>query len=452
MRTIAKFFEDVTGLVPTDNQKELLHHAVQIKPSGRTKYNKIIISAGRQSGKTLCSAVVALWFVFEWAPENRTIKIILLSAQDNILYFHMREIFKKHPEFTEKLSEQSKLAAALIPMKGFETAQGSVVFVKKATEKQVLGTPADIVFIDEACKVKDEIVEEAFGNITGDIAKMIMLSTPDVDNSYMVRTMNDTKDRSWKIFMWEAEKKDCPWHNEEIEKEKKHKYSKQLYATQVLGRPKKEEERTFFPSKHLNACVFEEDTSRVGGAKSTLESGIDWGFNTTAFVVRERIGPTKTKVIFIKVYKKVPIEEIAPDIAHYLNIFKPEVNKADSKPSQFQGWVEKFTKRKIHYIDASDTEVVDGKEITHKAHMLGQLLRRVKEHQLVLAIPACAELVEEMKAYRRHMRDGDDRVDALALACYEPSTPLVNEKVTMHFGNRKIIFSKQVDKYGFKKT
>lgn len=456
MRTIVKFFEDMTGLIPTEDQKNLLHKSVTIKPQGRLTYNNILISAGFQSGKTLCSAVIVLWFLFEWAedPANRPIKVILVSAQDSILYEHMRGIFHRHPELLDLVSERSKSGPDVITMKGFDTLKGSTVYVRKSTEKSVLGIPADIVVVDEASRVKEDIILYCIGRLTGDIAKLIMLSTPEPSTSYFVRkvvsVMKKEKDgKNYRLFLWSAEK--LSWHNKEQEKNKLDSYTKAQYASLVLGRPYTEEERTFFPLSHLDACMAEEDSSRVGGAKSTLESGIDWGFNSSVLVIRERIGATKTKVIFFREWNKVPKEILAPEIAKILNIYQPLINKADSKPPEYQHKVELHTRRKIHYIDASDIDIVDGKEVTHKAHMLGQLLRRVKEHQLILPFPYCKPIIDQMRVYRKKMRDGDDRVDALALACYEPSTPLITEKVTMHFGNRKIIFNKKVDKYGFSK-
>jgi len=43
------------------------------------------------------------------------------------------------------------------------------------------------VVIDEADKVKEEIILYAIGNLTGSIAKLIMLSTPDTDTSLFVK-------------------------------------------------------------------------------------------------------------------------------------------------------------------------------------------------------------------------------------------------------------------------
>jgi len=94
---IVKYFTYLTGLIPTEDEKKLLIAFTKMD------INKIIISAGRQSGKTLTTAVAILWWIFE---SGRKVKILLLSAQDNILYYHIREIFKNHPEFEPQIVAQ----------------------------------------------------------------------------------------------------------------------------------------------------------------------------------------------------------------------------------------------------------------------------------------------------------------------------------------------------------
>src|SRR5271157_4903945 len=142
-------FKEWTGLTPTEDQKKLLREAIT------KKYHKILISAGRQSGKTLCSAVIVLYLVFCY---DIPLKILLISAQDNMIYFHMRNIFRKFPELQNLLTDKSKLGPELVPIHGFETLKGAIVNVKNATDKAVMGFPADVVVIDEACKVSNQVM------------------------------------------------------------------------------------------------------------------------------------------------------------------------------------------------------------------------------------------------------------------------------------------------------
>jgi hypothetical protein len=400
MREICDFFRYTTGFEPTEYQKELLTAISNME----TK--KIIISAGRQSGKTLCSAVAVLWYVFEYPTPLR---ILLVSAQENILYFHIREIFKNHGEFEPEITQQGTYS--IVPLRGFETKRGAVVYVRGSTDRQVRGLPADIVLIDEAADVKDDIVLTAMGNLSGTISKFILLSTPHIPNSLFVKWASDPDTAKFELHQWSGE--GLSWHNKDIEDTKKREYTKAKYAIEVLGRPPTKAERQFFSSAHIDKC-FKEHVDAERTPNSIIEAGIDWGFDPckTVLTITEKIG-VRRRVIFVKAWHKKAIETIAPDIAEILTKHKVDVVKADSAPQEYQGFVERYYKPKIHYIVAA----------MHKDEMLAQLQRKITQHSLEIG-EADIQLITQLKKYRRGMRTGDDLVDSLVLSCYEPITPL----------------------------
>lgn len=414
MKNVVEYFTFLTGLTPTPDQIVFLNDCID------KGIHKLLISAGRQSGKTLCTAVSILWWVFE---SGEKVKILLLSAQDNILYYHIREIFKVHDEFAELILAQG--VYSIVPLKGFEATNGNNVLVKGVTDKQIRGIPADIVIIDEACEVKNEQIETAMGNITGPISKFILLSTPHVATSYFVEWATEKKP-SFKIHQWSAEK--LPWHNASIEKEKKKKMSAARYAVEVLGRPPEASERAFFPSKHIEKCEgITEESIREGGANSRIEIGIDFGDSNTVLVVTERIGTTVRKILQIKEWKGKYVEMVGPEILEAIAKYKPFVSKGDSKPQHYKDWFLKHARFKVKFIDFA---------LGHKEQMFGQLQRMIREHRLIIP-SGFPNLVVALKQYR--MEKGKDAkspkadiVDALALSIYEPSVPLdgdINSRV-----------------------
>ena len=399
---IVSYFKFLTGLTPTTDQAKLL------KTLTNKNINKIIISAGRQSGKTLTCAVAILWFIFE---SGLKIKILLLSAQDNILYFHIREIFKNHPEFEKSIVAQG--VYSIVPLKGFETTNGNQVFVKGATEKQIRGIPADIVIVDEACEVKDNSILTAMGNLSGNISKFILLSTPHNKTSLFVEWATEEKP-TFKIHQWSSE--GLSWHSKEILKEKKKRMSKQMYAVEVLGRPPTKAERSFFTRKHISKCILDVEAIREGGPVSRLEIGLDFGMTEsyTVLTLTERIGTTHRKILDIKTWK-LPPQEVAKKIVNYISNVKSRfgVNsyliKADSKPPEYKKALKKLT-NKVYFLDAT----------FHKEHMLGQLQRMIRAHNLI--IPSkFVPLIKQLGRYRRGMKKGDDLVDSLAYSIYEPN-------------------------------
>jgi hypothetical protein len=405
---IVKYFTHLTGLIPTEDQKAFLLDGIALD------IHKLLISAGRQSGKTLCTAVVILWWVFE---SGRNVKVLLLSAQDNILYYHIREIFKKRPEMSKDIVAEG--VYSIVPLKGFEATNGNNVIVKGVTDKQIRGIPADIVIIDECCEVKNESVETAMGNITGPISKLIVLSTPHVATSYFVEWATEKKG-TFKVHIWSAE--GLPWHNKSIEDEKKKKMSRARYAVEVLGRPPEESERAFFPSKHIEKCegITEEDI-REGGANSRVEIGIDFG-GDTVLVVTERIGTTIRKILFVKEWKGKPIEMIGPEILEIIARYKPFVSKGDSKPPEYKQWFDRTARFRVKFIDFA---------LGHKEQMFGQLQRMIREHRLIIP-NGNPRLVIALKQYRyvkgeKAKSSKSDIVDALALSIYEPVVPLTGD-------------------------
>ena len=76
---IIEFFTNVTGLIPSNSQIEFLNTMANLDEK------RIITSAARQTGKSLCCAVFVIWFSFKY-PNSR---ILLISAQHSVIYRHI---------------------------------------------------------------------------------------------------------------------------------------------------------------------------------------------------------------------------------------------------------------------------------------------------------------------------------------------------------------------------
>lgn len=396
---IVEYFTLLTGLKPTKDQENVLLDIVN------PDIHKIIVSAGCQSGKTLCSAVGALWWAFE---SGERVNILLISAQDSILYYHIREIFKKHDELSDQLT--SPFSPNLIPLKGFELTNSNQVFVRGSTEKQLSGIPANIVILDETCLIKRDIILEAFNRLTQPVAKFVSLSTPSDPKSLFVEWTG--KDSRFKVHQWSSE--GLAWHDPEIDATKKKEFTPAKYAVYMLGRPPSKAERTLFLRSHLDKCWYDHLTLE-GGSNSRIEIGIDWGFDpcSTVLTLREKLS-SRARVILQKVWHKKPIEDYAPELVDILEKFPLSIVKADSRPVEYKAYMDKnYPKIKINYLDG----------IQHKDQELEQLGRHIRQHTLELSN---MDLFKQLCLYKRGMRTGD-RVDSLALACYEPTVPFFSK-------------------------
>ena len=217
---INEYFTKLTGFDPTIDQKRVLKSILND--------DKILISAGRQSGKTITVSTATMYLAFEY---NRPIRILLVSAQSSIVYWYMKGFFRQDSALERTLVSRS--SQFIIPATGFSTIRKSEVFVRGISERSIRGVPADVVVIDEAALVPNESILSALGNLSGELAKFILLSTPTADKEAY---FNDwlVNDKTFKIFHWSSE--EVKWQTKLLMDTKREKYTPALWATDVLGR------------------------------------------------------------------------------------------------------------------------------------------------------------------------------------------------------------------------
>jgi hypothetical protein len=432
-KSINNYIEEISGYKLIPEQIQCLNFLKDLDKKQQ------IISAGRGFSKTMLSSGTVMWFADEYASYKHVdLEILLISSQQR-MYYHLNKFFSDNKErfgYNEETKKFSRLKQggiydALLKEKTELYSQDgdnvTAIYPCMSTSKSVRSHRADIVIIDEAAEIKKEVIIAAVGCLEGDISKLLMISTPHIAESYFVEVVTDPKKYGFESFT--ASSEICEWRKES-NKIAKGMLTVAEYAAEILGRPPTLDERSFFPSKHIDKCILECTEGREGGEDSYTEVGIDFGFNRTIYVLSEKIGTVKRKVLFVKEWKECSIEDIAPEIGKLIVTHAPKFIKADSKPKHNRGQIEKFCRKRIDYIDAGlEVHVTDDgdKEVwsTHKEQMLGQLQRKVREHNLIIPIyPFTEGLITELRKYRRKMTTGDDIVDATALSCYQPVIPL----------------------------
>jgi hypothetical protein len=402
--SIIEYFTYLTGLIPTEDQKTFLLDLANID------IKKQLASAGRQSGKTICSAVGVLWWIFQ---SGYKVKILLVSAQDNILYFHIREIFKQHPELVKELTSTSFLSPNIIPIHGFETLNKCIVTIKGTTDRNIRGIPADIVFLDETCSIRNDAILTALGNLSGPISKFVLLSTPHDNKSKFIEWAND-KDSGFIVYTWSSE--GLSWHPKELQATKKREMSSAKYAVEVLGRPPLISESTFFKEKYLDK-MFSEELSDTPEYKplNVIWGGLDTSYGEVCKISLTFIEKSKSKmkVIFNRNFDSFNIEEIDS----YVQIYKPRFFKVDSRPSDLFNLVKTYIKK---------TKVIEVDYAKYKRSVIEQLRTAVRTGMLSASITEFKELYKELLKYHPNKRTGDDRVDSLALAVFESAELMVD--------------------------
>ncbi len=442
-KSINDYVSEISGFKLIKEQVELLSLMKEVD-----KYKNIAASCGRGFSKTMLSAGAMLWFGDEYASglsnngKGRDMEIMLVSSQQR-LYWHLNQFFEHNKErfgYDETKKKFARLKHggiydALMKEKAeLYTKDGNHVttfYPVMATSKGARSHRADIVILDEAAEMTRETIIAAQGCLTGDICKLIMLSTPHKAGSLFNEIIADPKEHDFKVYTVSAEV--AKWQEQANARAKKI-LTPSEYAMEILGRVPTEEERAYFPPKHIEACIQDIEPFPEGGVNSIKEVGIDFGYASTSgtiYVLTEKIGTVKRKVLKILNWKEISIEELAPIIAQNILVDKPKFIKADSRPSFYQRQVEKYCRRTIRYIDPSQPTVKEdrtgmfsglAKIPTVKETMLGQTQRKLREHNLILPInlDLMPMLIKQLKNYRRGKSVGDDYVDALVLSCYEP--------------------------------
>ena len=231
---INQYFTYMTGLIATPDQLKLLVSIIE--------YDRIEVSAGRQSGKTITVAVAIMYLAYKY---HIPIRLFLLSPQENQIYAYMRGFFRgpHREELTENLVG-SKSTQNIVPLGGFSLASGSAVAVAKTIEASIRGEPADIVIVDEAYLVAREMIMTALGCLSGPLSKMILVSTPGPkfnkklkENSLFMEWLADPE---FHIYHWSS--LGLPWHNQRLIDMKKKNLKPAEWAAEVEGRAPTDDE------------------------------------------------------------------------------------------------------------------------------------------------------------------------------------------------------------------
>lgn len=407
MESIIDYFKRITGLVPTVEQEDMLNDLVDV-----TK-KQMILNCGRGFSKSFCAALASLWYADQYAMSiGRPVDVLFVSHQRKI-YDYLDDFFRTNKSLYDDLRVKGDSMA--MPQDQFELMKTrSRVLLRLDTSRQVRGEHVDILIIDETQAIGREIVvKDALPTTSGSsIAKVVLIGTPS-EESYFTQKLRE-KNSAWIIKSWPSNK--CPWNAASL-KLWEAEMTPLEWRTEIMAKIPRACDLTYFPPKFTKKNCYDCDTSREGGAKSTVECGIDWGYgsgrNYTILSITEVLG-TKRKLICEQRVNGTP-EMQCLKILPILKVFNPSITKVDSRPSEFQLELMKYWK--FFPVDA----------VFHKKLMASQLQRRWRCGQLIIS-NTFVDLQLEVKRYRFGKSAGDNRVDALMLSCYEPQTPFTKKK------------------------
>ncbi|MEM2047807.1 MAG: terminase large subunit, partial [Candidatus Jordarchaeales archaeon] len=296
---LGKFFADVTGLTPRPFQESFFKEVQEMKS------RNIVIVAGRGIGKTIALAVVALWYVFVLAlTERRPFKVIILAGsldQAKICFTYIMDFISSTPFLQRHLAKEPTQREILFK-------DGSWIKPLPASEKSIRGHHPDLLIIDEAAQVEDDIIYAALPmTATSPYARHIFSTTPSEGYSWIEHKWEHQTEYSyptWKFFNWNAESFLKP---EEIEFLKKSMPANK-YCSEIQGLPYKREGKVF-RLEDLKECQ-EDDIKFIPGA-GEVYAGVDWGYYpapTALVIVQNQQGVWK--VLFTQEFLAQNFEEV----------------------------------------------------------------------------------------------------------------------------------------------
>ncbi|MEV8028456.1 terminase large subunit domain-containing protein [Cellulosimicrobium funkei] len=229
-------FADAIGIWLYPWQRWLLIHMLELLPSGRLRFRKIVIIVGRQNGKSTLMKVLALWFLYVHGT-----RLILGTAQDLETAEKLWEEAVEIAEGDEDLDEEIKTIARKNGSHALILHSGNRYQVKAANRRAGRGKSAQVVLLDELREHTSWEAWAAIANTTmaqeeamviapsnaGDLTSVVLrslrrqghLALGDPDGTFAATTADERPDDvegldevdDLALFEWSSHPKAGPW-------------------------------------------------------------------------------------------------------------------------------------------------------------------------------------------------------------------------------------------------
>lgn len=270
------FVEKIIGATPQSYQSEIIK-AVELN-------NKVAWRAGHGVGKTALASWIALWFLFT-RPEAKVITTASNWRQVSKMlwaeighWLHQADLRKTGDWEFEKLDTMIKISDDW-----FATGEAS----DRASNLEGFHAPHLLYIVDEGKAVPNETYESIEGAMTGENAKMLVISTPPPQKSGYFYDIFSGKVQGFQKFhtsCLDSPLVDRAW----IEARKKEwGEGSPMYQTRVLGEFAESSQDSLIMLAWIEAAV---DKQIEQSETEPLEIGIDcarFGEDKTAFVIRQ---------------------------------------------------------------------------------------------------------------------------------------------------------------------
>jgi hypothetical protein len=212
------FIENYCYIVTLDHglQKFTLYDCQKNKLDVIHNNRRVILMEGRQQGKTTTSAAYILWFTL--FQSNKTVAILANKAAA------AREVLDRLQTMYENLPKWLQQGVVGWNKGDIELENGSKVFTAATGKSGIRGKSVNMLYVDEAAIIPNNIAEEFFTSVyptisAGTTTKILLSSTP-LGYNHFWRFWNDAEnDRNGFVSLfipyWEIPGRDEKWANEQ---------------------------------------------------------------------------------------------------------------------------------------------------------------------------------------------------------------------------------------------
>jgi hypothetical protein len=256
-----------------------------------------VLVAPRQTGKSYSLAVLALW----WAFRNQHQRVLLVSAGEEASKRLLSTIGSTATHPLLKGSVLNETASLLL------LSNGSEIRSVPASERQIRGWSVDLLIVDEAAYVSDEVLLGAAlpTTVARPDARIVLASTPwSMEGAfyrYAVQGFDETNEHA-RTFQWRL--KDAPWIDEATVEHARQTYPALRFQAEFEGEFVGATDALFPPGELKAAvCSYRQLTPSEARGEEVVV-GVDWGraFDRHAVValgVLEDYGANDAPILFV---------------------------------------------------------------------------------------------------------------------------------------------------------
>lgn len=178
-------------------QEELLCAITELRPDGRLRWRQVLVSLGRQNGKTEIAAALGLLFLL-WKATALVIGIASSADQARLVYDRAMQVIRGNPSLAKKYQK-------LTETRGIKSKAGGAYEMKAAKSAALQGIPIDLGIVDEVHLLKMSLWTDLVNGTGGRPDCLVVgITTAGDDSSVLLKHLYEVESESVGKFIWHA--------------------------------------------------------------------------------------------------------------------------------------------------------------------------------------------------------------------------------------------------------